>query len=373
MPILRRVRSFLTCVPILAVGGIFSACSGAVAAEPSAAAEPASPTVSPGVDTSGYWPTDGWRTSTPEEQGMDGGLIGQALEAVERDGISLHSLLVIRHGYIVSESYFQGYTETRKHELYSVTKSFVSTLTGIAIDQGYIDGIQTPVTDFFPGTAFENPDPRKNAMTLEDVLTMRTGLDWLESDSTFFAMHRAPDWGKFVLDLPLADDPGGEFLYCSGCSHLLSTVVQKASGMPLRDFADRYLFSPLGITAVNWETGMDDVPIGGWGLSLTPRDMAKLGYLFLHGGNWDGRRIVSAEWVTEATRTQAEAGAMLDYGYQWWVYSAHHAYLALGRYGQTIYVLPDLDMIIVTTAAEEGHDHVFELADLYLILAAENG
>jgi CubicO group peptidase (beta-lactamase class C family) len=208
-------------------------------------------------------------------------------------------------------------------------------------------------------------------MTLEDVLTMRAGLGWVEADSTFTALYRSPDWVEYMFGLPMQSEPGSSFLYCSGCSHLLAAAVQKACGTPLREFADQYLFEPLGISGANWETDMQNTPIGGWGLAITPRDMAKLGYLYLRGGVWDGRQVVSAEWVQAATRRQAEAGPVLDYGYQWWMYSRLGAYAALGLYGQTVFVIPEKDLIIVTTAGMENHDRIFRLIEDYLAPAAK--
>lgn len=341
-----------------------TACSKAPAAETPV------PSAIPAAAQTAYWPTAGWRTSTPEEQGMDGSKITQALAAIDKESLAFHSLLIIRNGYLVSETYFWGYSKTRGHELYSVTKSFVSTLVGIAIDRGSIDGVGRPMADFFPGLAFENPDPGKDAMTLEDVLTMRSGLGWIETDSTFTMLSRSPDWVKFMFDLPMAAAPGTSFYYCSGCSHLLSAAVQKATGMPTRDFAGTYLFQPLGITDVNWETDTTGIPIGGWGLSITPRDMAKLGYLFLRNGAWDGQQIVSTEWVKDATRKHTNTDGTLGYGYQWWIYPSLNAYTALGLYGQTIFVIPEKDLIIVTTAGMENHDRIFQLIEDFIAPAA---
>jgi CubicO group peptidase (beta-lactamase class C family) len=361
-----RFRKTLFPAILLLLGTAAAGCSKTPAPAP---AESVPPPASSSA-ASAYWPTDGWRTSAPEEQGMDGRMITQVLDTIEREGLAFHSLLIVRNGYLVSESYFWGYSEKRKHDLYSVTKSFVSTLVGIAVDQGYIEGIERPMAGFFPGLAYENPDPRKESLTLEDVLTMRTGLDWKETDSTFNAMYRTPDWVKFMFDLPLADAPGSTFHYCSGCSHLLAAAVQKAADVPLRDFADQYLFQPLGITNLTWETGGDGIPIGGWGLAITPRDMAKLGYLFLRGGVWDGNQVVSAGWVKEAARRHTNTDNRMGYGYQWWIYPNLNAYAALGLYGQTVFVIPEKDLIIVTTAGMEGHDRIFQLIEAYLAPAA---
>ncbi len=318
-----------------------------------------------------YWPTSGWRTSLPEEQGMDSQKLALMLESVKQKNLSLHSLLVIRNGYIVSETYFQSYNQDVKHEVYSCTKSVIATLVGIAVDKGYIAGINAPVKDFFPGRTFENEDARKDAMTLENLLTMTSGLAWEESDATIRKLYVSGDWVKFMMDIPMSAQPGSQFNYCSGCSHILSAILQYKTGMNTRDFARQVLFQPLGISNVNWSTDSTGIPIGGWGLQITPRDMAKLGYLYLHDGIWDGRQIVSAGWVEAATRKHTGTDTDLGYSYQWWTYPSLDAYTALGRYGQTIFVIPDQNLIIVTTAAVEGHEEIFRLIKEYIVPAAQ--
>jgi len=227
-----------------------------------------------------YWPTDGWRISSPEEQGMDSAKLSQMLESVRVQGLNLHSLLVIRNGYLVSETYFLNYDAEQKHELYSVTKSFVATLVGIAIDRGAISGVDQKVVDFFPDKVFENSDNRKAAMTVENVLTMTTGLDWEEGDLAYGRLYRSRDWVKHMLDMTMAELPGSRFNYCSGCSHLLSAIVQRQVGVSTQEFAESYLFKPLGIENYTWSPDTSGIAIGGWGLQLTPREMAKLGYLW---------------------------------------------------------------------------------------------
>ena len=180
------------------------------------------------------------------------------------------------------------------------------------------------------------------------------------------------DWVKQVLDLPMREAPGSQFNYCSGCSHVLSAIVQQATDMNPRDFADQYLFKPLGITDYRWDVDAEGTPIGGWGLQLTPRDMAKLGYLYLRNGQWEGQQIVSAEWVANATRTHTETGGDLGYGYQWWTYPSLAAYTALGRDGQMIFVIPELDLVIVTTAEMNGHDEIFQLIQQYILPAVQD-
>jgi CubicO group peptidase (beta-lactamase class C family) len=320
--------------------------------------------------TAAYWPTAAWRTSAPEAQGMDSQTLTQLLTTIQEQHLDFHSLLIIRNGYLVSETYFGVYQQDTRHELYSCTKSFVSTLIGIAIDKGYIDRTDRRIVDFFPEHTFADLDEQKEGMTLEDLLTMRSGLDWQEGDPVYGAMYRSPDWVQFVLDMPMAQPPGSGFNYCSGCSHVLSAILQKATGMNPRDFAEQYLFQPLGISNVQWDTDAAGIPIGGWGLQMTPRDMAKLGYLYLQDGEWDGQQILSARWVEDSTREHTETDGALGYGYQWWTYPSLAAYTALGRYGQMIFVIPEADLVIVATSAIEDHDALFLLIEEYILPAA---
>lgn len=302
---------------------------------------------------------------------MDSQKLLQMLAAIQERRLNLHSLLIVRNGYLVSETYFGPYRPDTRHELYSCTKSFVATLIGIALDKGYIDGTDQRIVDFFPERTFANLDAQKAAVTLEDTLTMRTGLDWQEGDPAYRAMYVSADWVKTVLDEPMAAPPGSRFNYCSGCSHVLSAVLRQTTGMNPRDFADQYLFKPLGITNVKWDTDAEGTPIGGWGLQITPRDMAKLGYLYLRHGQWEGQQIVSAAWVKNATRTHTETDGELGYGYQWWTYPSLAAYTALGRDGQTIFVIPELELVIVTTAEMNGHDEIYRLIEQYIIPAVQ--
>jgi CubicO group peptidase (beta-lactamase class C family) len=316
------------------------------------------------------WPTSDWLTAAPEDQGMDTARLDDMLDHIEQQRLSLHSLLIVRHGYIVSETYYPPYKASTRHELYSVTKSFTATLVGIALDQGLIKSLDEPVMAYFPDQAFENDEARKQAMRLEDLLTMTSGLDWLEGDSTYRAMYVSRDWVQYVMDEPMVVEPGSQFLYCSGCSHVLSAIVQSETGMNTRDFAEKYLFAPLGIKDADWDTDSQDIPIGGWGLHITPRDMARLGYLYLHQGEWAGEQVVSARWVESAARKHTDTDGELDYGYQWWIHPRLGGYTALGRYGQTIFVIPELDLIVVTTAQVDDHDPIFDLIEQYIIPAA---
>lgn len=341
-------------------------------------ASPAATTAPPNTPASilansPYWPTENWRTSSPAEQGIDPQNLDDMLADITAQRLNLHSLLVVRHGYLVSETYFGSYGQDTRGEIYSVTKSFVSTLVGIAIDQGAIQGTGQRVLDFFPGRNFANPSEAKDGMTLDDVLTMRTGLDWEEGDPAYRSLYMSPDWTAFMLDKPLVQPPGSQFNYCSGCSHLLNAILYQATGVNPREFAEVNLFEPLGIKNASWDTGSQGIPIGGWGLQITPRDIAKLGYLYLHEGNWDGKQVVSADWIKYATLTHtATDSANLGYGYQWWTVPDLGGYAALGLYGQTIIVAPGSDLVVVTTAEVPSHDEIFQLVENYILPAVNS-
>ena len=374
-PILQPIRLLLL---LCVLGAILSGClSPRPTATPTlpprqaAAATAAPATLRPTLAAPGTWPTQGWRTSSPAEQGMDAAKLNEMLEAVKTQNLNLHSLLVIRNGAIVSENYYGSNDPNTRHELYSCTKSFIATLMGMAIDKGYVSGVGQTVTDLLDGRTFQNPSAAKSAMSLENLLTMTTGLDWTEGDLAYLAMYGSRDWVRYVMDMPMRGQPGDRFNYCSGCSHVLSAIVQAKTRMNTRDFAEQELFRPLGITDVRWDADAQGIPIGGWGLQITPRDMAKLGYLYLHDGVWDGRQIISAAWVKAATEKHTPTDGPLGYGYQWWIYPKWGAYAALGRFGQTIFVIPDLDLIVVTTAAAGGHDAIFRLIEQYIVPAVQ--
>jgi CubicO group peptidase (beta-lactamase class C family) len=265
-----------------------------------------------------------------------------------RNSLDIHSLLIIRNGYIVTDVYFYPFSQGALHDLASATKSFTSTLIGIAIDQGAIEGVEQPVLDFFPERTVANLDANKEAMTLEDLLTMRSGFECNNqpAEIALSQVVASSDWVQFALDLPMAAEPGTRYAYCSPNSHLLSAIIQETTGMSALAFAQEHLFGPLGVSDVIWPTG----PQGnnrGWGdLKLAPHDMAKLGYLFLNEGLWDGQQVVSAAWVNAATSGDR-------YGYQWWLKPSGF-YFATGVGGQEIWVLPDRDVVVVMTGATGG-------------------
>ena len=356
------------CVPIPATVAPADAPASAATSTP---APTTAPTAVPSATTSAYWPTNGWRISTPEEQGMDAQKLAAMLAEIKERKIDIRSLLVIRNGYLVSETYFVPFLQHHKQDMQSVGRSFTATLVGIAIDKGYIAGVDQKILEFFPDRTFANLDAQKKAMTLEDVLTMRSGLEPQPGDPYYRAMQNSPDWIQFLLDLPVTDPPGSRWNYCAGCSHILTAILQNTTGMNPRDFAEQYLFKPLGISAGKWMSDPAGLPYGAGGFNLMPRDMAKLGYLYLRKGQWDGQQIISPEWVETSTQPHADVdvNAHFGYGYHWFTVPEMEGYAALGGGGQTILVIPKSDLVIVTTARTE--ESLFELFDKYILPAVQ--
>jgi CubicO group peptidase (beta-lactamase class C family) len=327
-----------------------------------------------------YWPTEGWRTSTPEEQGVDSVVLVAMMDAIQSGGAvhNIDSITIIRNGYIVLDITFYPFQLNSTHIIHSCTKSIISALVGIAIEQGNIESVQQPVLDLFPERTVANLTPAKEAMTLEDVLMMATGLKCQDSIlynwDGLYKMMESQDWVQFVLDLPMAEEPGTRFEYCNSASFLLSAIIQETTGMSALDFATENLFTPLGISDVEWPSNAQGITIG-WGeLNMKPHDMAKFGYLYLSGGVWEGKQIIPSSWVERSTRKHISSdGLNLEdgYGYQWWVDDSG-IYMALGYAGQYIVVIPEQEMVVVFTSDLMGNDFFIprELVDDYIIPAA---
>jgi len=312
--------------------------------------------------------TEEWPVSTPGKQGLDAGLLAQMVETIETEDYDIDSVLVLRNGHLVLDAYFPPFAPDTKHIIHSCTKSVVSILIGIAIDQGYIDGVNQPVLSFFPDRTIAHLDEGKQAMTLEDLLTMSSGLacqdSYLYRWRGLQEMRASEDWVQHMLDLPMADPPGTRFEYCNGGSFLLSAILQETTGMSALAFAQEHLFGPLGIADVTWPANSAGINMG-WGeMHLRPHDMAKIGQLYLDEGQWQGQQIVPADWVRVSTQAHIHAGTLSDdYGYQWWVDEQGY-YVAIGYQGQFIYVVPEMDLVVVFTS--ELADEDFYLPEMLL-------
>ncbi len=306
---------------------------------------------------SDYWPTKGWKTSTPEIQGMDSSLLAEMYRKINDEKIKVLSLVVVRNGYIVAEA--NKYHYSSYYPVYSTSKSYASAIFGIAVDKGYIKSIDQKVSEFFPEYT-----QGKNEITLRHLLTMSSGLEWPEIYIGYDQIMKNPvglmfysrDWAEYVLSRPLVQKPGSVFNYNSGCSYLLMAVLNRVGIKNLKNFIQESLFSPLGIfypQQYTWRFDRNGVPDGCCGLYTKPRDMAKFGYLFLKGGYWDGKQIISRAWIEESTKDQIRitgplAYSAFSYGYQWYItpYEFHSS----GYKGQHIFVIPEHELVIVFTS-----------------------
>ncbi|MGD8319299.1 MAG: serine hydrolase [Gemmatimonadota bacterium] len=265
----------------------------------------------------------------------------------------MRSLLIARHGELVSESYFNGVTKDSIQDVRSVTKSFTSALVGIALREGLLQSTEQTVGELLGGIA---PDmsPEWSAVTLDDLLTMRAGHDWHEipGPSEFNEWVLSPNQVEYVLAKEIVSQPGTRFNYSDGSAHLVAVALAEAAGMPLPDFAGTYLFAPMGIAPRVWLADQQGYAYGGVALYLTGRDMLALGQLYLDGGLHDGVQVVPADWVARSTASQTSTRDAVpygtDYGYYWWSGSAHghDYYFANGYGGQFIVVVPDLDLVV---------------------------
>jgi CubicO group peptidase (beta-lactamase class C family) len=277
----------------------------------------------------------------------------------------VHSVLLYQHGKLVLEEYFYGYSAQRTHQLRSATKSVVSTLAGIAIDQGAIPGVSEPVLPRLSYSSYDHPDLRKVAITLDNFLSMSSGLDCNDHSSNSpgreMVLDDQPDWVKATLDLPMINDPGSKAYYCSGGVAVVGRVVENAVHMRLPEFAQANLFGPLGIKRADWVWNYDLTNANKEyaQIHLRPRDMLKLGILFAQDGRWHGRQVVSSAWAHTALAEHSHVDNV-SYGYFWWrpwlnvetPAGAQHVNLvsAQGNGGQKIYLVPQYDLVAVFTA-----------------------
>lgn len=304
-----------------------------------------------------------WPTSTPEEQGIDSAALADLIERIDRENLPVDSLLVARNGALVLDAHFFPYLGDRPHDIRSVTKSITSTLVGIAVDAGLVE-IDQPIVSLFPDI-----DASKHDIELRHLLSMTSGLacGFTPGEQELNEMTGSENFVEYALDLPVAVAPGTTFAYCSPGSHLLSAMLTQVTGMSAHDFARDHLFEPLGIAESTWLTDPQGVSRGWGDLQLHPRDMAKIGQLFLDDGAWNGIQIVSAEWVEQATRSvvAADAGGT-GYGYQWWIPSGplDGTYEAVGLGGQAILVFPESALVAVFTG--RGVDVRGDIAPLLL-------
>jgi len=354
----RSTRVFLG--PLVVCFALLAACSN----EESYTPQPLEP----------YWPTDGWRTADARDVDLDLETLESMVAHIEGSDADVDSVSVVRHGYLVLDRYFPPFAVGQTHNVYSCTKSVVSTLIGIALDEGLLTSLDQRLLGILGDRTVQNSSASKEAITLAHLLTMSAGLDardsYLYEWEGLVRMRESPDAVQYVLDLPMASEPGARFEYTNGVSHLLSAIVTETTGQSALAYAREKLFGPLGISSTTWDADSQGRNWGYAQLHLTPHDMAKIGLLFLNRGRWDASQIVSESWVDVATTRHLAATLVDGYGYQWWV-DASGYYLALGYRGQFIFVVPGLDLVAVFTGASpETFDFTLPLIETYIIPAA---
>lgn len=312
-----------------------------------------------------YWPTKGWKTSTPEAQGMDSQILNSMFKDIQSSGLEMHSILIIRNGYMVTEGYFYPYRKEYRHILNSVTKSITSGLVGIAVEDGYIKSIDQKIVDIFSDRNIQNLDENKMKITIKNLLMMTPGFDWQEAGSyntssdSNTQMLRSENQVDFVLNRPMAYEPGKTFYYNTGASHLLSSIIQKTSGKNLLDYANEKIFNHLGISDLSWRIDRQGNYSGGGGIFMKPEDLAKYGYLYLNKGKWAGKQLIPEKWVEESTKKQINTpnglAGRYGYGYQWWQ-NKLGGFSGRGFSGQYLFVVPDENLVAVFTAGLESRD-----------------
>ncbi len=321
-----------------------------------------------------YWPTTGWEEAAPESQGFSSEKLGDALNEIKKKDMDIHSLMIVRNDNVILDTYLYPYDGSIYHDVASVTKSVMTTLIGIAVDQGKLS-LDAPILSFFLDRTIANRDSMKEQITVRHLVSNSSGFRFDEKDdaATINAMIESDDWVQYVLELPVVHKPGTHFAYFSPGMHLLSAILQQATGMTALEFANDNLFKPLGINEVYWPPNSKGNTIGYGDLCLYPADMAKIGFLFLHQGKWEGEQIVSSNWVNEATKKQLPTGEGREgYGYGWWISSPNEKfpyYRAYGRQEQIIMVVPSINSVIVTTGAGFDIDKVAK----YLFASVGNG
>lgn len=315
-----------------------------------------------------------WDIADLDTLGMDNTLLTEMNQVIQEKGSrysKINSVVIVRKGQLVFENYYNGYNREFLFELCSATKTFTSSLIGIAINKGYIEGVSEKVYKYYPEYSHYIKDPLFKELEIRDLLTMTDGLDWDEGRIPPVELNINPV--RYAFSMSFVRKPGEGFNYNSLGPHVLSGVIRKATGMNVGQFADKFLFKPLKIEKKTWPTDPQGNSFGGSGLRLRARDMAKFGQLLLNKGNLNGEQIISPEWIDECIEIHSDGGeGEENYGYLTWLreVNGYNSFCARGYGGQFIYVLPDLDLVVVITSQLDDYNrHHREILDEYIVPA----
>ena len=312
-----------------------------------------------------YWPTANWRTAQPEAMGMRAEKLGELEKLLRSRQRHVNGVVVVRKGYIVFEWYRPGYGAGDTHNVASVTKSVISALVGIAIEAGFVQSVDQKILEFFPEYVPGAGDSQKRKLTLKHLLTMTAPIAWKTGARGYEPLNRLRrqrDWVKYILDLLGREGELGRFQYSSVCPHLISAVISRTTDRCAREFANERLFRPLGMKEIpdhevtsfqrddvfgknvtGWIKDPGGITSGGWGLTTTPRDMARFGFLYLNRGTWDNTPVIPDAWIEESTAQNANG-----YGYYWWLRGegSTFSYSAAGSGGNLICCVPGKDLVV---------------------------
>lgn len=319
--------------------------------------------------------------SLPEDQGVSSQGLLAFLDAIEKSKIEFHSLMVLRHGKVIAEGWWSPYLPEYKHTLYSLSKSFTSTAVGLAITEGKFK-LDTKVVSFFPDELPAEVSPNLAAMTVKDLLTMSTGHD-KDTINPMRLNTTGDSWAKIFLSIPVDHQPGTHFVYNTGATYMQSAIVQKAVGMNVLEYLKPRLFEPLGIEGMDWELDPKGIAVGGYGLRVRTEDIAKFGQLYLQKGKWNGKQLLPADWIAQATSAQVpnaptnptrpneENDWAQGYGFQFWR-CTHNAVRGDGAFGQFCMMIPEHDMVVAITSESFDLQASMKLVWDYLLPAVKD-
>jgi CubicO group peptidase (beta-lactamase class C family) len=341
---------------------------------------------------------DGWKTGDLSDANISSRtLLGLDSAIASSQFKDITSVAIARHGMLVYERYYNGFSDSSLHDTRSATKTITGMLIGIAIDKLFIPSETTTVLQYFPDEMpIHYPDPRKDKITVEDLLTMSSLME-CDDDNQFSRgneerMYLIEDYFKFFLDLPIKGFPawvskpedspyGRSWNYCTAGVVLLGGVLERSTKLSVDNFAWKNLFEPLGITSFHWQMTPMGMPMTGGGLGLRSRDFLKLGQLYLNDGMWDGKQIVSKDWVKKSITPHANAREGVDYGYLWWLQdfgqgnNRYPSYYMAGNGGTKVAVIPELDAVVVLTSTMygtvKGHQQSEKMLDEYIVPAIQ--
>ena len=303
---------------------------------------------------------DGWKTNNLKSQHVDTTLIYKSFNQIKNRKNEIHSILLVKNKQLIIEEYFKDHSANKPHDLRSATKSIRSILMGIAIDKGFIENVNDPISKYLKSPIpNKNIDEKKKKITIKHLLTMSSGLDCNDLDKKSKGqedkIYRKKDWLQYAIDLPMVNDPSTVSNYCSIGTVMIAEIISQASGMTIDKFAEQYLFNPLGITNKRWDhTSNKKVIPSAKRLYMTSRDMAKIGQLILNNGKWNGKQIISEKWVEESTTMKTKIAGN-DYAYLWWniPFKLNErltvSKTASGNGGQFIIIIPEMDMVAIFT------------------------